>query len=109
MVHHADPTRRCLTLQEWPARDRAAFETAFVRGDLFDDAGAATKWSERTEAKIRAGYGRWLYWLEDQHLLDPEGEPGALVTRECVKRYLDDLTVINAPFTIYCRAQELHM
>ncbi len=78
-------------------------------GEVFEDGGAAAHWSRRTRAKVCDGYGRWLGWLKAQHVLDPSTAPGKRVTRERLKLYLDDLARFNAPFTLHCRTQELHM
>ena len=109
MPRRVDPSRRCLVLAVWPPRDRAAFEAAFRPGDIFEDDGAAAHWSERTVAKVCAGYGRWLGWLEGRRQLDPTTAPEHRVSRERLKLYLDDVARLNAPFTVYCRVQELHM
>ena len=65
------PRRIGLTLDQWPAADRAAWERTTAPNDVFDTAAIAARWRDKTRAQARYAYARWLTYLRD-------GEPNAL-------------------------------
>jgi len=105
-----DPSRRCLSPEQWPELDRQAHAAALAPGDLLEPGGLAAAWSPHTRHKNAQGYGRWLTWLGGQGLLDPHTAPESRVTRERVVAYVHDLQAINASYTVLARVEELaHM
>jgi integrase len=92
---------------EWPAADRRAWEAALLPGDIFEPGGVASRWSAATRRKTAAGYGRFLFWLQEQGALDECVGPEARVTRERLAAYLDELRTMNRGHTLQCRIQEL--
>lgn len=108
MTSHSDCAPRCRPVAEWPSRDRAAWEAALANRDFLEAQGPAAHWAPRSRSKAAKGYSRWLAWLEQEGLLDPASAPGDRLIKERVKAYLRDLSTVNAPFTVTCRAQELY-
>jgi integrase len=78
-------------------------------GDLLEAGGAGASWAPYTQAKIAKGYGRWLTWLSTKNLLDPAIGPGDRVDRERVSAYVAELSLLNAPYTVVARVQELYL
>ena len=56
--------RKALPINQWPMADQSAWKAALATGDRFDGRGAASHWSDATKNSIRAAYGRWLLFLE---------------------------------------------
>lgn len=106
---HEDPARRCLKLADWPARDQAAWEAILSPGDILDGTmGAGLKWRPETREKYRKGYGRWLNFLLNNSLLDPNEAPEERVTPERIRVYIEELQAQNvASWTRYGRLAEL--
>jgi integrase len=100
--------RLCLPVAQWPANDRDLWQACTRLGRLFETVGAGAHWSVRSRDKTERGYGRWLGWLGSTSQPDPNAAPGNRVTRARVAAYLDALATTCAPFTLYCRIQELH-
>jgi integrase/recombinase XerD len=104
----SDPARRCRPIELWPVSDRNAWDAAMVGGDILDPGGEGSDWAPHSRRKIAKGYGRWLTWLDARRLLDPALGPDARVTPEHISRYVADLRLINAPYTVLARVQELY-
>jgi integrase len=85
--------RLSLSCPEWPAADRAAWQTAMTPGDLFDGNGPAASWARSTQAAVRFDYGRWLMFLA-RHEPDALDQPVATrVTPTRIQAYLSHLAV----------------
>ena len=70
--------------------------------------GAGADWAPLSRRKISKGYARWLGWLETHQLLDPEATPATRITPERMQDYVADLRLVNAPYTVLARVQELY-
>jgi integrase len=103
-----DPQRRCKPVLSWPEPDRAAWEAAMVKGDVLEPGGKGAAWSPQSRRKIAAGYGRWLTWLGARELLDTGTVPAARITPERVRDFIIGLRLVNAPYTVLARVQELY-
>ena len=103
-----DPARRCLPVEAWPEPDQRAWRAALCEGDVLNPGGAAVDWAPHTRQKISKGYGRWLTWLASRGLLDLNQQPAERITPTHLRDYVGDLTVMNAPYTVLARAQELY-
>src|SRR5262245_28737881 len=104
----AVPTIRCLSEDQWPERDRLAWQEACRRGSLLDDDGLAALWSASTRSTMARGYGRWLTFLLSRNMLDPLAAPAERVTRERAEAYLADLRAAgNASGTTHIRILQL--
>jgi integrase len=104
-----DPFRRCAPTGAWPELDRRAWESCLKAGDLLEGSGAGASWAPHTRAKIAKGYGRWLTWLSTKDLLDSAIAPGDRVDRQHVSAYVAELSLLNAPYTVVARVQELYL
>lgn len=60
MPRSADPERRALPPQHWPAVDRTAWVNAIADGGTFESSGPAAHWRPRTRSSNIQHYGRWL-------------------------------------------------
>jgi hypothetical protein len=74
-----NPKRRLvLKIEAWPAADRETWARASAQGDLLDDAGPATSWSEVVRKKRLISHGRWLGFLARTGRLEAgQGRPSA--------------------------------
>ena len=103
---------RCLKVKDWPAMHRTAWERATAPAELFAARNIAHGWRETSRNKTAKGYGAWLDWClghPDLGHAIPESAPGAFVTRETVRAYLDDLAARGvSTSTCANRVQELH-
>ena len=103
-----DPRRHCQPPEEWPIPGRRAWEAAMTKGDILEPGGAGADWAPLSRRKIAKGYARWLTWLETHQLLDARSAPATRITPERVQDYVADLQLINAPYTVLARVQELY-
>lgn len=101
------PVRRCRPVDEWPASDRAAWETALRPGDPFEAGGLAAPWPEISRRVATGGYGRWLGWLDAHGFLDPNVPFEERATRERVAAYAAFLTEEVSPFTVVSYIENL--
>jgi hypothetical protein len=93
-------TRVALQVEEWPEDDRARWVAAFVRGDIFDEAGAGAHLSSATQRGLVYAYGRWLGFLSRS---DPSSLTQALddrVTRERLVGFCELLAETNSILSI---------
>jgi integrase/recombinase XerD len=102
-----DPARRCRPFEAWPATDRRAWEAAMEKGDILEPGGGAD-WAPHSRRKIASGYGRWMTWLDRHGLLDPDAAPATRITPERVRDYIEELRLVNSPYTVLARIQELY-
>jgi len=104
----ARPTNRCLPVEEWPVRDRDAWDSATEAGDLLEVGGPASQWSAANHKKTSKGYGRFLTWLDGEGLLSSSCSPADRVTQEHVAAYVESLSARNRGYTVPDRIQELY-
>jgi integrase len=100
--------RSCLSVEDWPAPDRAAWAAAAQPGDILEEGGPAGHWSPASRRKTASGYGRYLAWLEAKGSLDPCCPLADRVTKERVTAYIEDLGACNRGYSGLCRVQELY-
>ena len=98
---------RCMPIAEWPAADQAAWTATLRPGDPRGPGGLAAGWGPTSCRLVEKGYGRWLSWLAEHGLLDPELTPGTSVSRTNVAAYIADLQIVNRGYTIANRVQQL--
>ena len=82
-----DPARRCMKVEEWPSRDRAAWEAAFAPGSLRRRAGRAARWADGAADKVRSSYGRWLTFLKRRGELDADLDPARRINEARIDAY----------------------
>jgi site-specific recombinase XerD len=99
--------RRCLPVEQWPARDREAWEAAHRRGGLLDDDGLAANWASATTGLIAAGYGRYLSFVASTEGLDPCEEPATRITKPRIEAYVAELQRLNSSSTVAARLLQL--
>mgnify|MGYP001223689312 CR=1 FL=1 len=108
LLPYEDPSRRCLTVEYWPEKDRLRWNEILQPGDILDGTiGAGYHWSEQTRDKYRKGYGRWLTYLTMGHILDADERPADRITPERVTAYIEILEEQVAIWTIWGRVAEL--
>lgn len=91
MPRQYDAERCCLKVEQWPAAERKAWNTALKKGGVFDKGGAASHWKPLTVLSNRKSYGRWLNWLAREGLLDPDAGPCQQLTQLNVGPFIDHL------------------
>lgn len=75
-------------IEDWPTADRAAWKQAHRSGDFLDEPGAAVNWRPATHRSAIGAYGRWLAFLHDNGLLDPDHPPEARFTEPAMRAYI---------------------
>lgn len=65
---------------------------AISRGDPLEPDGQAAAWSPKTRLQVSKDYGRFLFWLRSQGLLDGAATPGERLTRDTLTNYVSHLT-----------------
>ena len=98
---------RCLPFTSWPAQDRLGWLEATRTGDLLLDDGPGAALRPNTLRRHRGSYGRFLAWLADQGLLDPDLPAGDRATPAAVAAYVAELQARNASGTVLVRLQSL--
>lgn len=101
-------TRRRLSvpLEDWPHRDRQAFETALQPGELFTSQGLAAHWAPATRTWAIKGYGHWLRYLQRVGRFDDRSDPTARASTAALGGYLTDLKRL-APASVAGRMRAL--
>ena len=103
----ADPTRRCLPPNLWPAGDRLVWEEAIRPVDLLEEGGAAAEWAAATRRGVEHAYGRWIAWLTH---VDPAAlklAPADRATREMIVGYITHLRTQVASVTVVTYIRDL--
>ena len=98
----------CLPLALWPAVHQERWAKALLVGGPFKPSGRAAHWRPHSVRKTAKGWGVWLGWHIEKRYSIQETAPEALVTRERVDAYLNDVEETNTGWTPYNRAQELY-
>ena len=104
----SDPLSRALPFDAWPQLDRHTWEYATRSGDVFSDAGTAAHWRPATTVSYMGSYGRWLRFLDQNGLLDPEVMPDERVTQDRIGRYISTLESRLKPVSIWSYVSDLH-
>lgn len=93
---------------QWPAADRAAFEAAFMPGDLFDEMrGPGAHLAEGSRRSIQTGYRRWLGFLEANHPVDLLRRPADRISVERVRDFIAHLSLEMRPTSAAVTVQNL--
>lgn len=91
-----------LPVDLWPTADGAAFEQAYVTGDIFDEtAGPGAHLAEGTRIYIKMVYRRWLGFLAAHHPDDLLFEPAERITPQRVRQFIEDLEPTNRATSIH--------
>ena len=81
--------RTCLPVSDWPAEDRRLWEESTTApASLLDDGGTRSRLRATTNKNVAKSYGRWLHWLTEQGLLDPDEPPEVRITRDRVEAFI---------------------
>lgn len=100
--------RTSFSIEQWPKKDRAAWEASSRIGDIFETDGLAAHWAEPTRIQVAKGYGKWLWALHSMGILDTEASPGTRVTEDHLRRYVATLEYQGlASVTIVSRLTDL--
>lgn len=94
-------------LEEWPHRDRQAFEPALQPGELFISQGLAAHWAPATRTWAIKGYGHWLCHLQRIGSLDEQLAPSARASVVVLRGYVGDLKKRLAPASVAGRMRAL--
>jgi integrase/recombinase XerD len=86
-----DPTRRRKKVADWPARDRDAWTAALFPGDILDEGGARAHHATSPNDCVAQGWGRYLFWIENQGLLDVQQGPANRIVSGQVRDFVVDL------------------
>lgn len=69
-----------LPVEEWPRRDREAWEAACHPGGPLDPGGSAACLGVETRRTMQRLYGQLLHWMRERGELDPEAGPAERMT-----------------------------
>lgn len=82
-----------LPIDQWPAADRAAWNAAFVAGDIFDDdGGPGAHLSPGSRQSITRAYRRWLGFLAATHPAALREPPDRRITLAMLEDFIDHLS-----------------
>lgn len=87
MARPIDPARRRLPPQDWPARDRAAWEAALRPHDPFGGGGLASHWRPLSQRKVCRAHGRWINFLRVRGWLRDDEGPAERASRDRLCAY----------------------
>ncbi len=96
-----------MPIEEWPARDQAAWQAALEPAGFLEEGGVAAGWAEASRKMVTDGYGYWLTWLDRTGQLDPASTPASRATRERVQAYAEAAALRLAPMTVQTRVNDL--
>lgn len=99
--------RLSVPLEDWPHRDRQAFQAALQLGELFTSQGLAAHWAPATRTWAIKGYGHWLRHLKRVGGLDEQLAPTARASAALLRGYLMDLKTRLAPASVAGRMRAL--
>lgn len=80
--------RKALRLDEWPTRDRQAWDHACRPPGFLEPGGKAAGWAGATRTQVIKGYGKWLGYLAIRGWLDPAPSPAERVTPPRLEAYV---------------------
>ena len=80
--------RKALRLDEWPMRDRQAWDHACRPPGFLEPGGKATGWADATRTQVVKGYGKWLGYLAIRGWLEPALSPAERVTPVRLEAYV---------------------
>ncbi|WP_048861567.1 hypothetical protein, partial [Acidisphaera rubrifaciens] len=83
--------RVALRPSEWPPLDQDAWARATRRGGFLDEDGDAAAWRPASRRSAIGAWGRYLAYLRQHGLLDPDQGPAARVRPEFVGAYVRHL------------------
>jgi integrase/recombinase XerD len=83
--------RRALPFDQWPDRDRAAWQNALADSDPLEEAGRGAHWRPKTRHTVMTHYGLWLTELIVAGKLDMTASPAVRATRECLDEYVNEM------------------
>lgn len=92
--------RSIMHLHEWPQLDQEAWHAAITEEPFGSTPTPASGWSKAYRRMVTNGVGSWLFWLRENHELDPTKRPGDRVTLELVEAFTRHLMSRMAPFTV---------
>jgi site-specific recombinase XerD len=92
---------RSLSILEWPAAHRAAWEEACRPAIRLKPGGSASHLGPISRQDIANRYGAFLGFLQRRRLLDMEALPGSQVTQDNVEAYIAELKGRVRSFTVW--------
>ena len=83
-------TKLYLPYTEWPAADKALWTAAFEPGtDLFDGGGPGSHLSERTVRQLQYAYGKFLFFISNQHPDSLKRVPARRLNAKTIEEYVN--------------------
>ena len=55
---------------QWPELDQQLWRDATSKGDFLEPSGAGAHWAEATKKQVVKGYGKWIFHLQCEGLLE---------------------------------------
>src|SRR4051794_29038316 len=101
--------RRCLPVEEWPAKDREAWEAILRPAGFLEPASRAAAWAPDSRGAVAKSYGRLLGWLASRGQLDRDLGPLDRLVPTVSTAFVEDLRKLNAPGTVTTRLIHLEM
>ena len=57
-------------VDQWPEQDQQLWHNAISEGDFLEPGGAGAHWAEATKIQVQKGYGKWIFHLECEGMLE---------------------------------------
>jgi site-specific recombinase XerD len=103
------PERRCLPIEEWPAKDRDAWKTILCRAGFLEQASPASAWASDSRRSVAKSYGRLVGWLASRGRLDHDLGPLDRLVPTMLAEFIQDISTLNAAGTVITRLIHLEM
>ena len=108
MTKTPNQARLCLPVFNWPDRDRRTWQNARQpASDILSMEGSAAHLRSNTVRTMESAYGRWIAFLLSQDDLALDISPGARVTEDHLRAYIEELKTQIASSTLANRIRDL--
>jgi len=104
-----DPSRRCLTPQDWPTEDQRRWSNACQKGGVLDDGGMAAHWAPATCVGVAKAYGRFINFLESTAQLHSACPPAERITPDRIAAFVHLLESQVSPVSVWSLVSHLCM
>ena len=80
-------------VDQWPEQDQQLWHNAISEGDFLEPGGAGAHWAEATKIQVQKGYGKWIFHLECEGMLEglEDRRPSQRLNENILRSYIKRL------------------
>ena len=80
-------------VDQWPEQDQQLWHNAISEGDFLEPGGAGAHWAEATKIQVQKGYGKWIFHLECEGILEglEDRRPSQRLNENILRSYIKRL------------------